>query len=109
VKRNVNSKLVSCFVSTFEFHAKQPPKSRCFVSSRFSCFNSGPSYYHFGFVVYVKSITPVHGILYSDFCGKREYCYTVACSIWKCHSYKFVPAALGVKEVNSPTYTRIQQ
>ena len=42
VKRNVNSKLVSCFVSTFECHAKQPPKSRCFVSPRFSCFNSGP-------------------------------------------------------------------
>jgi hypothetical protein len=36
VKRNVNSKLVSCFVSTFECHAKQPPKSRCFVSPRFS-------------------------------------------------------------------------
>ena len=42
VKRNVNSKPVSCFVSTLECHAKQPPKSRCFVSPRFSCFNSGP-------------------------------------------------------------------
>jgi len=43
VKRSVDSELVSCFVSTFECHAKQPPKSWCFVSPRFSCFNSGPT------------------------------------------------------------------
>ena len=48
VSRETKRKFGASFLFRFYFecHAKQPPKSWCFVSPRFSCFNSGPNQSH---------------------------------------------------------------